>query len=118
MLELLMALQWAEAIESLDYDSSSDKSFGMKQRPDGDIEIDEKFWEEEFHIPNCQRCNGILKPDVSNFPCHMIRLLLSDYLYFSALPKIIMTYWLSLFSIYYFCGFTQEIDTPVMNIIL
>ncbi|XP_051127083.1 NAD-dependent protein deacylase SRT2 isoform X2 [Andrographis paniculata] len=59
--------KWAEAIESLDYDSRSDKSFGMKQRPDGDIEIDEKFWEEEFHIPNCQKCNGILKPDVVFF---------------------------------------------------
>ncbi|XP_011099685.1 NAD-dependent protein deacylase SRT2 [Sesamum indicum] len=59
--------KWAEAIETLDYDSRSDKSFGMKQRPDGDIEIDEKFWEEEFHIPNCQRCNGILKPDVVFF---------------------------------------------------
>ncbi|KAG8383891.1 hypothetical protein BUALT_Bualt04G0061300 [Buddleja alternifolia] len=59
--------KWAEAIESLDYDSRSDKGFGMKQRPDGDIEIDEKFWEEEFHIPNCQSCNGILKPDVVFF---------------------------------------------------
>ncbi|KAI3451612.1 hypothetical protein Pfo_008277 [Paulownia fortunei] len=59
--------KWAEAIENLDYDSRSDKSFGMKQRPDGDIEIDEKFWEEEFHIPSCQRCNGILKPDVVFF---------------------------------------------------
>ncbi|KAL2521255.1 NAD-dependent protein deacetylase SRT2 [Forsythia ovata] len=59
--------KWAEAIESLDYDSRSDKSFGMKQRPDGDIEIDEKFWEEEFYIPNCERCDGILKPDVVFF---------------------------------------------------
>ncbi|KAL8473454.1 hypothetical protein ACS0TY_030330 [Phlomoides rotata] len=59
--------KWAEAIESLDYDSRLDKSFGMKQRPDGDIEIDEKFWEEEFHIPNCQKCDGILKPDVVFF---------------------------------------------------
>lgn len=59
-------LQWAEAIESLDYGSpGSDRSFGMKQRPDGDIEIDEKFWEEDFHIPTCQKCNGVLKPDVS-----------------------------------------------------
>jgi NAD-dependent deacetylase sirtuin 4 len=60
-------LQWAAAIESLDYGSSgsgSDKSFGMKQRPDGDIEIDEKFWEEDFHIPTCEKCNGVLKPDV------------------------------------------------------
>lgn len=67
MLQHLMPLQWAEAIESLEYDSRSDKSFGMKQRPDGDIEIDEKFWEEEFHIPNCEKCDGILKPDVSTF---------------------------------------------------
>lgn len=39
----------------------------MKQRPDGDIEIDEKFWEEDFHIPTCQKCNGVLKPDVVFF---------------------------------------------------
>lgn len=61
-------LQWAAAIESLDYGSpGSDKSFGMKQRPDGDIEIDEKFWEEDFHIPTCKKCNGVLKPDVRVF---------------------------------------------------
>lgn len=36
----------------------------MKQRPDGDVEIDEKFWEEDFHIPTCEKCNGVLKPDV------------------------------------------------------
>lgn len=36
----------------------------MKQRPDGDIEIDEKFWEEGFHIPVCKKCQGVLKPDV------------------------------------------------------
>ncbi|KAL1822992.1 hypothetical protein DCAR_0310835 [Daucus carota subsp. sativus] len=59
--------KWAEAIESLDYDSQSDNSFGMKQRPDGDIEIDEKFWEEAFNIPTCSKCNGILKPDVVFF---------------------------------------------------
>lgn len=59
--------KWAEAIESLDYDSRSDNSFGMKQRPDGDIEIDEKFWEEAFNIPTCSKCNGILKPDVVFF---------------------------------------------------
>lgn len=59
---------WAAAIENLDYGTpASDKSFGMKQRPDGDIEIDEKFWEEDFHIPTCQECNGILKPDVVFF---------------------------------------------------
>ncbi|PWA63250.1 sirtuin 2 [Artemisia annua] len=59
--------EWAAAIESLAYDSNSDKSFGMKQRPDGDIEIDEKFWEEDFHIPTCPKCNGVLKPDVVFF---------------------------------------------------
>ncbi|KAK9292661.1 hypothetical protein L1049_020639 [Liquidambar formosana] len=60
--------KWAAAIESLDYGSpGSAKSFGMKQRPDGDIEIDEKFWEEDFHIPTCQKCNGVLKPDVIFF---------------------------------------------------
>ncbi|KAK9096158.1 hypothetical protein Sjap_021655 [Stephania japonica] len=58
-------LQWSEAIENLNIGSpGSEKSFGMKQRPDGDVEIDEKFWEEEFHIPTCQKCNGMLKPDV------------------------------------------------------
>ena len=59
--------QWAEAIENLDHgNAGSDKSFGMKQRPDGDIEIDEKFWEEDFTIPTCQKCNGVLKPDVGH----------------------------------------------------
>ncbi|XP_031280698.1 NAD-dependent protein deacylase SRT2 isoform X2 [Pistacia vera] len=60
--------KWAAAIESLDHGSpGSDKSFGMQQRPDGDIEINEKFWEEEFHIPTCQKCSGVLKPDVVFF---------------------------------------------------
>ncbi|WCJ37828.1 NAD-dependent protein deacetylase [Euphorbia peplus] len=60
--------KWAAAIESLDYGNpGSDKSFGMKQRPDGDIEIDEKFWEEDFHLPTCKKCNGVLKPDVVFF---------------------------------------------------
>lgn len=62
-----MLNQWAEAIENLDHgDPGSDKSFGMKQRPDGDIEIDERFWEEDFIIPTCHKCNGVLKPDVSH----------------------------------------------------
>lgn len=39
----------------------------MKQRPDGDIEIDEKFWEEGFNIPVCEKCQGVLKPDVRSF---------------------------------------------------
>lgn len=59
--------KWAAAIESLDYDIRSDNSCGMKQRPDGDIEIDEKFWEEDFHLPTCSKCNGVLKPDVVFF---------------------------------------------------
>ncbi|RWW16072.1 hypothetical protein GW17_00020063 [Ensete ventricosum] len=58
--------KWAAAIESLEWgDPGSDKSFGMQQRPDADIEIDAKFWEEDFEVPNCQQCGGILKPDVS-----------------------------------------------------
>ncbi|KAF7850228.1 hypothetical protein BT93_L5712 [Corymbia citriodora subsp. variegata] len=60
--------KWAAAIESLDHGNpGSDKSFGMKQRPDGDIEIDEKFWEEDYTIPTCQKCGGVLKPDVVFF---------------------------------------------------
>lgn len=60
--------KWASAIESLEGgDPGSDKNFGMQQRPDGDIEIDEKFWEEDFDIPNCQQCGGMLKPDVVFF---------------------------------------------------
>uniref|UniRef100_A0A9I9EM75 Uncharacterized protein n=1 Tax=Cucumis melo TaxID=3656 RepID=A0A9I9EM75_CUCME len=35
----------------------------MKQRPDGDIEIDEKYWKHDFCIPTCQKCNRVLKPD-------------------------------------------------------
>lgn len=69
----MFLLQWAAAIESLDYGNpGSDKSFGMKQRPDGDIEIDEKFWEENFHIPTCQKCNGVLKPDVRHLPSEFL----------------------------------------------
>ncbi|CAA6660411.1 unnamed protein product [Spirodela intermedia] len=60
--------KWALAIESLDHGpAGSDKSFGMQQRPDGDIEIDERFWEEDFVIPNCTQCSGLLKPDVVFF---------------------------------------------------
>lgn len=61
----MVSQQWAAAIESLDYDNpGSDKSFGMKQRPDGDVEIDEKYWEQDFDIPTCEKCSGVLKPDV------------------------------------------------------
>ncbi|XP_048602695.1 NAD-dependent protein deacylase SRT2 isoform X1 [Brassica napus] len=60
--------KWAEALESIDHgEPGSEKTFGMKQRPDGDIEIDEKFWEDGFHIPVCEKCQGVLKPDVIFF---------------------------------------------------
>ncbi|XP_042394776.1 NAD-dependent protein deacylase SRT2-like isoform X1 [Zingiber officinale] len=60
--------KWAASIESLESGNpGSDKSFGMHQRPDADIEIDAKYWEEDFEIPNCQLCGGMLKPDVVFF---------------------------------------------------
>ncbi|KAK3139465.1 hypothetical protein QOZ80_5AG0383690 [Eleusine coracana subsp. coracana] len=60
--------KWAQAIDSLKVEQpGSDKSFGMQQRPDGDIEIDEKFWEQDFDIPSCSQCGGVLKPDVVMF---------------------------------------------------
>ncbi|KAL8170798.1 hypothetical protein V2J09_022602 [Rumex salicifolius] len=60
--------KWAEAIDNLKFDTpGSDKSFGMRIRPDGDIDIDEKFWEEDFYIPPCPECSGVLKPDVVFF---------------------------------------------------
>ncbi|XP_031473563.1 NAD-dependent protein deacylase SRT2 isoform X2 [Nymphaea colorata] len=59
---------WASALEHLeDGDPGSDANIGMIQRPDGDIDVDEKFWEDKFQIPNCQQCNGTLKPDVVFF---------------------------------------------------
>ncbi|KAG5031788.1 hypothetical protein JHK85_015770 [Glycine max] len=67
-IDLMITQNWAEAIDNLDHGNpGSDKSFGMKQRPDGDIEIDERFWEEDFIIPTCHKCNGVLKPDVVFF---------------------------------------------------
>uniref|UniRef100_A0ACD5XNU9 Uncharacterized protein n=1 Tax=Avena sativa TaxID=4498 RepID=A0ACD5XNU9_AVESA len=60
--------KWALAIDSLEEGQpGSGKSFGMQQRPDGDIEIDEKFWEQDFDIPSCTQCGGVLKPDVVMF---------------------------------------------------
>ncbi|KAJ4965335.1 hypothetical protein NE237_017184 [Protea cynaroides] len=60
--------QWASAIESLEFGNPrSDKTFGMMQRHDDDIEIDGKLWKEDFHIPTCMKCNGVLKPDVIFF---------------------------------------------------
>lgn len=60
--------EWALGIKSLENCSpGSDASFGMQQRPDGDIEIDEKFWEDNFTIPTCEQCGGVLKPNVVLF---------------------------------------------------
>ncbi|KAJ3671669.1 hypothetical protein LUZ60_007748 [Juncus effusus] len=59
--------KWASEIESLENGySGSDESLGV-QRPDADVEIDKKFWEENFEIPECKTCGGILKPDVVFF---------------------------------------------------
>ncbi|XP_062201909.1 NAD-dependent protein deacylase SRT2-like isoform X2 [Phragmites australis] len=60
--------KWAQAIDSLEVGQpGSNKSFGIQQRPDGDIEIDEKFWEQDLDIPSCNQCGGVLKPDVVMF---------------------------------------------------
>lgn len=59
--------KWAAALESLVYDSNLNECLGIKQRPDGDIEIDENFWEDKLHIPTCSICNNALKPDVVFF---------------------------------------------------
>ncbi|KAG0629697.1 hypothetical protein M758_1G123200 [Ceratodon purpureus] len=61
--------EWARAVEALESgEPGSDASFGMKQRPDGDLDIDERFFRKEnFCIPDCKKCNGILKPDVVFF---------------------------------------------------
>eukprot|EP00250_Pteridium_aquilinum_P009090 c18435_g1_i2 orf=73-1227(+) len=58
--------EWALALESLE-NGKAVLSSGMQQRPDGDIEIDESFWEGKFQIPTCQVCGGILKPNVVLF---------------------------------------------------
>jgi NAD-dependent deacetylase sirtuin 4 len=64
----MWTLQWARAVESVEMGRpGSDPSFGMKMRPDGDLEIDEKFFRKEnFHIPSCKKCGGVLKPNVSH----------------------------------------------------
>ncbi|GJY40209.1 sirtuin 2 [Tanacetum coccineum] len=59
--------KWAAALESLACDSNLDECFGIKHRPDGDIEIDENFWEDKLHIPTCSICDAALKPDVVFF---------------------------------------------------
>jgi len=62
-------MQWARAVEVLESgEAGSDASFGMRIRPDGDLDINEKFFRKEnFHIPECKKCCGILKPDVVFF---------------------------------------------------
>lgn len=60
-------MQWARAVEALESGTpGSDASFGMKIRPDGDLDINERFFRKEyFHIPQCKKCGGVLKPNVS-----------------------------------------------------
>lgn len=64
---IIRLMQWATTIENVANDNKSDKSFGMKLRHGGDIEIDENFWEDDFHIPTCSKCNGLIKPNVRQF---------------------------------------------------
>lgn len=76
----IFIFQWAEAIESLEHGNpGSEKSFGMKLRPDADVEIDEKFWEDNFDVPCCNKCNGLLKPDVCMSWMHSFKMLLYIY---------------------------------------
>ncbi|KAJ1685861.1 hypothetical protein LUZ63_017251 [Rhynchospora breviuscula] len=65
--------KWAAEIEKLDGGpTGSDENLGV-QRPDADVEIDKKFWEEEFDIPECQDCGGVLKPDVVFFGDNVLK---------------------------------------------
>ncbi|KAJ7543415.1 hypothetical protein O6H91_09G037400 [Diphasiastrum complanatum] len=59
--------EWSKAVEMLEKgEAGSDVSFGLQQRPDGDIEIKDSF-NEAFNIPHCDKCGGMLKPDVVFF---------------------------------------------------
>nr|XP_043610544.1 NAD-dependent protein deacylase SRT2-like isoform X2 [Erigeron canadensis] len=62
----LLNPKWTAAIESLDSGSNPDQSSGMKRRPNGDIEVDESFWD-DLNVPTCSKCDGVLKPDVVFF---------------------------------------------------
>lgn len=87
----MLYLQWALAIDSLEVGQpGSDKSFGMQQRPDGDIEIDEKFWEQDFDIPSCNQCGGVLKPDVRILSYLMGVLLV---IFFKKISRISIWHW-------------------------
>ncbi|XP_024398720.1 NAD-dependent protein deacylase SRT2 isoform X3 [Physcomitrium patens] len=61
--------EWAKAVEALESGQpGSDASFGMRIRPDGDLDIHEKFFRKgNFIIPECKKCNGTLKPNVVFF---------------------------------------------------
>lgn len=62
----------------------------MQQRPDGDIEIDEKFWEQDFDIPSCNQCGGVLKPDVRILSYLMGVLLV---IFFKKISRISIWHW-------------------------
>ena len=59
-------LQWASAVESLERgESGSDAAFGLSQRPDGDVEVEDSVWTNAgFQVPPCAQCGGVLKPNV------------------------------------------------------
>ncbi|KAI5062968.1 hypothetical protein GOP47_0021515 [Adiantum capillus-veneris] len=58
--------EWALAVEAVEKGNAG-LSAGMQQRPDGDLEIGESFWEGRFQIPSCEICSGVLKPNVVLF---------------------------------------------------
>ncbi|KAH7424675.1 hypothetical protein KP509_11G019000 [Ceratopteris richardii] len=58
--------EWALAVEDMEKGTGI-SSPGMQQRPDGDIEIDESFWQGRLQIPTCEWCDGVLKPNVVLF---------------------------------------------------
>ncbi|KAL3721349.1 hypothetical protein ACJRO7_033787 [Eucalyptus globulus] len=53
----------AAAIERMEHGNpGSAKSFGMNQRSNRDIEIDENFWEEDLSISTREKCGARIKP--------------------------------------------------------
>eukprot|EP00897_Mesotaenium_endlicherianum_P000708 jgi/Mesen1/10638/ME000894S10212 len=65
----LLNPEWAANVEYLSAGApGSEASFGMRLRPDGDVEIGEEFWRDyRFVVPPCELCGGPLKPDVVFF---------------------------------------------------
>ncbi|CAM8881822.1 unnamed protein product [Rhodiola kirilowii] len=56
--------KWAAALESLKITGSDlENTYGVKRKPGGGLQIDHNFWAEEFCVPNCEKCSGVLKPD-------------------------------------------------------